>query len=84
MFNFEEIFSKTIQETQVDGYRIFYSNPFTETVECYINEKYEIFDLEHNLVEDQDRYREMIESSALVEAKKLEMSKPLLSELNYI
>lgn len=84
LFNFEEAFSKTIKESKVNGYREFYKNPFTEDIECYINQDGKVFDLNHNMVEDQNRYKEMIESCTLVKADRLEMSKPLLAELGYI
>lgn len=84
IFNFEEIFSKTLKESKVEGYRVFYANPFTEEVECYMNQDGDIFTIDHNLVEDQTRYKEMIESNALVEVDRLKLSKPLLSELGYI
>ena len=84
VFGFEEVFEKTLKESKVKGYREFYKNPFTEDIECYINENGDIFTTDHNLVEDQNRYREMIESCTLVKVSRLELSKPLLSELGYI
>lgn len=84
IFNFEETFEKTLKNSDVKGYRIFYANPYTDMVECYINEKNEVYTPDHNLAEDQNRYLAMIESGALVEVDRLKLSKPLLAELGYI
>jgi len=84
LFNFEEVFSEAVKNAKVHGYKEFYKSPLTEEIVCYVNENNDIFDLNNNIIENQSRYREMIESSALLKVNRLDISKPLLSEIGFI
>jgi len=74
IFGFEKSFIDAVNEIEVTGFKKHYADIYSNKVVCIIDENSVVYDLESNVMEDQNRYLYMVDQNALVEVKAQEVN----------
>lgn len=74
IFGFEKSFTDAVNEIEKVGYKKHYKNPYTNIVECIIDENNVVYDLDGYMMEDQNRYLYLVNMKALVETESLQVN----------
>jgi len=83
IFGFEAAFCKAVNEVEVAGVRKHYANAQTNEVVCVLDTKHGIiYDTDNNIMEDQARFKYLIDMEAIMEVESHEINEGIkLSDL---